>query len=125
MGDDLLGRLLIENQFLTEEQLQEVLEKQKSSPEGKLLTEILLEEGLISQRALDTILSIQRKKLEEDAIKAAEQEVPGPAAEDEETEGASPDAVEAEETEFSEGVVLEMIDVSLMRALHVIKRRPV
>jgi CHAD domain-containing protein len=65
MAEDLLGEMLIENNFLTEEQLQEALEKQKESGAEKQLSEILVEEGYITQRALDTVLDIQRHRREE------------------------------------------------------------
>jgi hypothetical protein len=71
MVENLLGRLLIENKFITEEQLEAALKKQKNSPEHKLLGEILVEEGLVTQRALDTILSVQRHRRDQKEMEAA------------------------------------------------------
>jgi hypothetical protein len=64
VDEDLLGEILIENNFLTEEQLEAALEKQKNCGDEKLLSQILVEEGYITQRALDTVLDIQRHKRE-------------------------------------------------------------
>ena len=80
MEEDQLGKILIENGFLTKEQLEEAHKKQKERGDEKPLNEILVEEGYITERALNTVLDIQRHKLEmkerekEDADIAAAQE---------------------------------------------------
>ena len=79
MEGNLLGQLLIENKFITKEQLDIALEKQKNSPLPKLLGSILVEEGIITQRALDMILHIQKRKSDEEGIPALPVETPKPA----------------------------------------------
>ena len=53
-----LGELLIENEYITPEQLNKALEIQKKVP-GKKLAEVLVEQGFISQRAVYKMLERQ------------------------------------------------------------------
>ena len=64
MEENLLGQILVNNNFVTEEQLSAAVIKQKKSQGRKFLGEILVQEGLITQRILDSVLSIQRRRLE-------------------------------------------------------------
>lgn len=80
MDEEQLGKILIENGFLTEEQLEEARKKQNEGEEEKPLREVLVEAGYVTERALDTVIDIQRHKHEmverekEDAEIAAAQE---------------------------------------------------
>ena len=55
-----IGQILVENGFINEKQLQEALEKQKSSG-GKMLGDVMLEMGLVSETQLAQALSIRLK----------------------------------------------------------------
>lgn len=59
LRDKKIGAILRENNFITEEQLQESLKRQ--SLKNKLLGEILLEAGYISEEQLKTALKIQQE----------------------------------------------------------------
>jgi type IV pilus assembly protein PilB len=54
---DRLGRLLIQNQMITEEQLEEALESQDSS--GKSLGRLLIEKGMLTEGQLTSVLAEQ------------------------------------------------------------------
>ncbi len=55
-----IGKILVENGFISERQLDEALEKQKTS-EGKMLGDIMLEMGFVSETQLAQALSIRLK----------------------------------------------------------------
>ncbi len=55
-----IGKILVENGFITEEQLEKALEKQKDSG-GKMLGDIMLELGFVSETQLAQALSIRLK----------------------------------------------------------------
>lgn len=55
-----IGKILVENGFITEAQLEDALDKQRSS-EGKMLGDIMLEMGLVSETQLAQALSIRLK----------------------------------------------------------------
>ena len=55
-----IGKILVENGFINNEQLEEALEKQRSS-EGKMLGDVMLEMGLVSETQLAQALSIRLK----------------------------------------------------------------
>lgn len=56
-----IGKILVENGFITEKQLEDALVKQKSSGEGKMLGDIMLDMGLVSETQLAQALSIRLK----------------------------------------------------------------
>lgn len=64
MRDDELAQLLLEYGFLTEEQLEAATEKQKSLHEKRTLSQLLVQEGTISVRALKTVHAAQRRRQE-------------------------------------------------------------
>ncbi len=55
-----IGQILLENGFITKEQLEDALIKQKQS-EGKMLGDVMLEMGLVSETQLAQALSIRLK----------------------------------------------------------------
>lgn len=55
-----IGKILVENGFINEKQLEEALEKQKSSG-GKMLGDVMLELGFVSETQLAQALSIRLK----------------------------------------------------------------
>ena len=55
-----IGKILVENGFITETQLEEALAKQRSS-DGKMLGDVMLEMGLVSETQLAQALSIRLK----------------------------------------------------------------
>lgn len=55
-----IGQILVENGFINEKQLQEALDKQKTS-NGKMLGDVMLEMGLVSETQLAQALSIRLK----------------------------------------------------------------
>lgn len=55
-----IGKILVENGFITEKQLEEALEAQKSSG-GKMLGDMMLEMGFVSETQLAQALSIRLK----------------------------------------------------------------
>ena len=56
-----IGKILVENGFITEKQLEDALVKQKTSGDGKMLGDIMLEMGLVSETQLAQALSIRLK----------------------------------------------------------------
>jgi hypothetical protein len=62
--DDVLAKLLLEYGFLSEEQLEAAQEKQRSSTEKRTLSQILVQEGTLSVRALKTLHSAWRRRQE-------------------------------------------------------------
>jgi twitching motility protein PilT len=62
--ENFLGQILVNNHFATQDQVNAAVLKQKKSPVRKFLGEILVEEGVITQRVLDTVLSVQRRRLQ-------------------------------------------------------------
>lgn len=65
MEEDHFGEILVNNHFITREQLDVAIRKQKRSPRRRFLGEILVEEGLITQRILDSVLSVQRRRMQQ------------------------------------------------------------
>lgn len=55
-----IGKILVENGFINEAQLEDALEKQRAS-DGKMLGDIMLEMGLVSETQLAQALSIRLK----------------------------------------------------------------
>lgn len=55
-----IGQILVENGFINEKQLQEALDKQKTS-NGQMLGDVMLEMGLVSETQLAQALSIRLK----------------------------------------------------------------
>lgn len=64
MEQNLLGQILVNNNFITEEQLARAMEIQSRSKVPKFIGQILLKEKLISERVLNTVLSVQRRRFE-------------------------------------------------------------
>ena len=56
-----IGQILVENGFITKEQLEDALIKQKQSEGGKMLGDVMLEMGLVSETQLAQALSIRLK----------------------------------------------------------------
>lgn len=57
-----IGEILLENQLITEQQLENALEEQKKE-KGKKIGEILVNNGFISYDTFIKYLSIQKSKL--------------------------------------------------------------
>lgn len=64
MDQNLFGQILINFRIISSEQLDKCIELQRRSNPPKLLGEVLMEQGLIDQKQLNTILSVQKRKLE-------------------------------------------------------------
>jgi twitching motility protein PilT len=64
MEQNLLGQILVNNNFITAEQLARAIEIQSRSKVPKFLGQILLQEKLITERVLNTVLSVQRRRFE-------------------------------------------------------------
>ncbi len=64
MEDDVLAQLVLEYGFISEEQLESARRKQKESPDGLTLTQVLVQEGAITVRALKTLHSVADKRRE-------------------------------------------------------------
>ena len=56
-----IGQILVDNGFITKEQLEDALIKQKQSEGGKMLGDVMLEMGLVSETQLAQALSIRLK----------------------------------------------------------------
>lgn len=56
-----IGQILVENGFITKDQLEDALIKQKQSEGGKMLGDVMLEMGLVSETQLAQALSIRLK----------------------------------------------------------------
>jgi len=63
MQQTLLGQILIKFGMLTEAQLLDALRLQTRSHPGRYLGELLIEQGILEPRALESILSVQRRRL--------------------------------------------------------------
>lgn len=64
MEQNLLGQILVNNNFITAEQLTHAIEIQNRSKVPKFIGQILLDEKLISEKVLNTVLSVQRRRFE-------------------------------------------------------------
>jgi twitching motility protein PilT len=64
MEQNLFGQILLNFNLVTKEQLEKAVELQRKSSPPKLLGEILVEQGLIDDKSLRSILSVQKRKLE-------------------------------------------------------------
>src|SRR5436190_24122029 len=64
MEEKLFGQVLIIFNLITQEQLDKVVEIQKKSNPPRLLGELLVEQGILDDKSLKSILSVQKRKLE-------------------------------------------------------------
>jgi hypothetical protein len=64
LEDNELAELLLEYGFLSKEQLESVLEKQKRNADKRTLEQVLVQEDVVSERALKTLNSVRRRKRE-------------------------------------------------------------
>ena len=64
MEENLLGQILLNFNLLSREQLEKAVDAQRKSQPPKLLGEILVEQGLLDDKSLKSILSVQKRKLE-------------------------------------------------------------
>ena len=63
MEENLFGSIVLRNNLLTENQLEECVKDQKRMYPPKKLGEIMVEKGYISEKTLNSILSVQRRQL--------------------------------------------------------------
>jgi len=78
MEENLFGTILVNFNLVTKEQLEKALEAQKRSNPPKMLGEVLVEQGVLDEKSLKSILSVQRRKLDvskTQAMKAPETEL--------------------------------------------------
>ncbi len=66
MDETLFGQLLLDFQLITESDLERCLQMQRRITPPMPLGEILVQEGLINEKTLSSILSVQRQKIESD-----------------------------------------------------------
>ena len=71
--DSLFGKIALHNNFISQEQLEECLERQHEADTPKLLGMIMLERGYISREQLRLILEYQKKNLQRPATDPDEQ----------------------------------------------------
>src|ERR1041384_127961 len=64
MEQNLFGQILINFNLVTKEQLEKAIELQRKTQPPRLLGEILVEQGVIDDRSLKSILTVQKRKLE-------------------------------------------------------------
>ncbi len=64
MEQNLFGQILINFNLLTKEQLEKAIDLQRRTQPPRLLGEILIEQGLIDEKSLRSILTVQKRKLE-------------------------------------------------------------
>jgi len=64
MEQNLFGQILINFNLLTKEQLEKAMDLQRRTQPPRLLGEILVEQGLIDEKSLKSILTVQKRKLE-------------------------------------------------------------
>jgi twitching motility protein PilT len=62
--DNLFGQILLNNHFIEKPDLERCLELQHGSDKPKMLGEILIQEGYITKSILNSILSIQRRRVD-------------------------------------------------------------
>ena len=62
MEENLFGSIVLRNNLLTEQQLDECVTEQKRIHPPKKLGEIMVEKGYISEKTLNSILSVQRRQ---------------------------------------------------------------
>ena len=77
MEQNLFGQILINFNLITQEQLDKVVELQKKTNPPRLLGELLVEQGILDDKSLKSILSVQKRKLEltKTSAKAPESEL--------------------------------------------------
>jgi twitching motility protein PilT len=77
MEETLFGQILINFNLITKDQLEKALDLQRRSQPPKLLGEILVEQGMLDEKSLKSILSVQKRKLElsKSQIKSPESEL--------------------------------------------------
>ena len=71
MEEHLFGSIVLRNNLLTEQQLDECVTEQKRSYPPKKLGEIMVEKGYISEKTLNSILSVQKRQLRTSGKSAA------------------------------------------------------
>jgi len=64
MEENLFGQILLNFNLITKEQLEKALDLQRRSQAPKRLGELLVEQGMIDEKSLKSILSVQKRKLE-------------------------------------------------------------
>lgn len=64
MEQNLFGQILLNFNLVSKEQLEKAVELQRKQNPPKLLGEILMEQGLLDEKSLRSILSVQKRKLE-------------------------------------------------------------
>jgi polyhydroxyalkanoate synthesis regulator phasin len=64
LEDEVLAQMLLEYGFLTEEQIEDAIKKQKESSESRTLNQYLVQEGTLTVRALKTLHSAHQRRLE-------------------------------------------------------------
>ncbi len=62
MEENLFGSIVLRNNLLTQEQLDECITEQKRGQSKSKLGEIMVEKGFISEKTLNSILSVQRRQ---------------------------------------------------------------
>jgi twitching motility protein PilT len=64
MEENLFGQILLNFNLVTKDQLEKCIELQRQQTSRKLLGELLIEQGLLDEKSLRSILSVQKRKLE-------------------------------------------------------------
>ena len=64
MEDKVLAQMLLEFGFLTEEQIEKAFKSQKESREERTLGQLLIQEGIVTVRALKTIHAAEERRRE-------------------------------------------------------------
>lgn len=77
MEENLFGQILLNFNLITKDQLEKALDLQRRTHPPKLLGEILVEQGMLDEKSLKSILSVQKRKLElsKSQIKSPESEL--------------------------------------------------
>lgn len=77
MEENLFGQILLNFNLITKDQLEKALDLQRRTQPPKLLGEILVEQGMLDEKSLKSILSVQKRKLElsKSQIKSPESEL--------------------------------------------------
>jgi twitching motility protein PilT len=78
MEENLFGTILLNFNLITKEQLEKALEAQRRTQPPKMLGEVLVEQGVLDEKSLKSILSVQRRKFEvskTQAMKSPESEL--------------------------------------------------
>ena len=77
MEENLFGQILLNFNLITKDQLEKALDLQRRTQPPRLLGEILVEQGMLDEKSLKSILSVQKRKLElsKSQIKSPESEL--------------------------------------------------